>query len=91
MTDTLIVFGARCTWWDDISKTANTGPGRSGIPICPHCRGPLFQYDPAEWWDSVARYTAEEHPDYRAMIEWARGKCFKRLDDAKAAFYGDQT
>lgn len=75
MTDTLIVYGMNCGWWDDISKTANTGQGRTGIPICPHCRSVLFQTEPAKWWAGVDRYEADGHPGYRAEIEQKRGFC----------------
>lgn len=85
-TDTLIVSGARCTWWDDISKTGNSGPGRSGIPLCPHCRSPLFQQGPDAWWRNVDRYQADGHPGYRGLIEWMRGRCFRTMGDAWDAY-----
>jgi hypothetical protein len=86
MTDTLIVNGARCAWWDDISKTANTGPGRQGLPVCPHCRSPLFQHEPEGWWQGVDRHEANGNPGYRKFIEWLRGQCFRNYGDALAAY-----
>jgi len=85
-TDTLIVSGARCAWWDDISETANSGPGRSGIPLCPHCRSPLYQHEPKAWWSGVDRHEATVHPGYRAMIEWSRGRCFPSFSAMQVAY-----
>lgn len=72
-----VVYGVRCTWWDSIDKVATTD---SGLPVCPHCGSPLFESpDLATWWQAVDRYEAEEQPGYRAMMEWARGRCFPSL------------
>lgn len=86
MTDTIIVYGARCVWWDDISKTANSGPGRSGIPLCPHCHSPLFQMEPEKWQASIDRYETEGHPGYRKQAEWMRGRCFTNMAAADSAY-----
>jgi hypothetical protein len=69
----LIVYGARCAWWDSIDKVA-TIPG-SGLPCCPHCGSVLYQTSPRAWWAGVELHDGT-HPGYRAMIEWARGRCF---------------
>lgn len=90
--DTRIAYGARCTWWDSIRKVGKTSPGQSGmsIPCCPHCRGVLFEVDnEGKWFASVDKYEADGHPGYRAMMEWARGKCFKDMVTLKRA-YDDQ-
>lgn len=84
--DTLIVYGARCVWWENISETANSGPGRTGIPLCPHCRSPLFQMEPDKWWEGVDRYEAAGHPGYRLKTEWLRGRCFPNMAEADAAY-----
>lgn len=86
MGDTLIVNGANCTWWDDITGTANTSPDRKGLPICPHCASPLYQHKPEKWWEAVDGYEAADHPGYRRFIEWLRGKCFRTYGEAKDAF-----
>lgn len=78
MTDKRIVYGANCVWWDSIYEVGHT-PARNGmrLPCCPHCGGVLFEM-PNEnvWWECVDRHEAAGHPGYRALIEWARGKCF---------------
>lgn len=86
----LVVSGARCTWWDTIDKTANSGPGRSGIPLCPHCRGVLYQFkDEAAFLAGVPAYEAQGHPGYGEMIVWAKGKCFRDLNAMKAAYLAE--
>ena len=84
--DALIVSGARCTWWDDISKTGNTGPGRSGLPTCPHCGSPLYQHEPEVWWRNVDRYVAAHRFGYRSMVEWMCGQCFSSFKAAQEAY-----
>jgi hypothetical protein len=92
--DTRIVYGANCCWWDSIDKCSTkpasaTGPG---LPCCPHCGSVLFeQPDEATWFAGVDAY-AEQLGDtqYRAFIEWLRGKCFRRVADARAAFDAEQ-
>lgn len=83
--DQRIVYGAGCTWWDGIYAVGHI-PGTGspfnprGIPGCPHCTSPLFEIEnEAAWWESVDLYEAAGHPGYRAMIEWARGKCFPNM------------
>jgi hypothetical protein len=86
MTD-IIVSGAGCTWWDSIEKTANSGPGRSGIPLCPHCRGVLFQHDnEAAYVKGISTYEAAGHPGYGDMVMWGRGKCFRGLTAMREAY-----
>lgn len=87
-TDTRIVYGMRCAWWDGIEKVGRIEtPSGHGLPCCPHCRGVLMQMDsPAQWWDLVNRHEAAGHPGYRAFIEWLKGKCFPTVQAAKAAY-----
>lgn len=87
-TDTRIVYGARCTWWDSIDKVATLDIGPTGgLPCCPHCRGVLMEVPTAaEWWAGADKYEANGHPGYHAMIEWMRGRCFKNMDAATAAY-----
>lgn len=89
-TNSLIVYGARCAWWDTIDNAgAIPRPGSpfGGLPCCPHCRSPLFQMTDSEWWSGVERYEREKPwPGYRQMLEWQRGKCFPSIDHVKAAY-----
>jgi hypothetical protein len=81
--DTRIVYGARCTWWDSITEVAKHP---SGLPCCPHCRGVLYEMaSEAEWWAAVDQFGLS-NPDYRAFIEWLRGRCFPNYESARAAF-----
>lgn len=93
MKDELIVYGANCTWWDDISKTAMV-PGtlmdakrpRSGLPCCPHCGSVLFQVPQSKWDDGMKKYETDAQPGYVAMMTWARGKCFRKMSDLRHAY-----
>lgn len=82
--DTRVVYGAQCTWWDDIDKVGNNGV----LPCCPHCKGMLFQMEsPGEWFRFVDEHERDGFPGYRAFIEWVRGKCFTEgWKAAKAAY-----
>lgn len=89
MLDNRIAYGARCTWWDGIRKVGKMSPGPSGhsLPCCPHCGGVLFELEnEGQWLAGADRYENDGHPGYRAMIEWARGKCFKNMDELKTAY-----
>lgn len=87
-TDTRIVYGMRCVWWDGIEKVAKTPPHNGiSIPCCPHCGGVLMQADgPAQWWDWINKHEAAGHPGYRAFIGWMKGKCFPDMRAAKDAY-----
>ena len=81
--DTRIAYGARCTWWDGIRQIGK----RDGLPCCPHCRNVLFEMEnEGQWFSGVDRHEANGHPGYRAMVEWARGKCFKNYNELKKAY-----
>lgn len=83
MIDGRIVYGARCSWWDSISKVGR----RVNLPCCPHCGNVLFEMpSEADWWAGVDHYEAAGHPGYRRMMEWARGKCFQNFATMQAAF-----
>ena len=89
----LIVYGANCCWWDSIDKSGMM-PGslqdparpRSGLPCCPHCKSVLFQQDEAQWFDGMKRHEDDGNPGYLAMMNWSRGKCFKKMSEMKAAY-----
>lgn len=98
--DTRIVYGVGCTWWDDIYKIGKTPPftvpgdGRDipvrvspGLPCCPHCKGLLMEFPNLEaWMKNVDKFEADGHPGYRGLLEWQRGKCFKTMPLARAAY-----
>lgn len=82
-TDTRIVYGARCVWWDSIDKVATDKP----IPTCPHCGNILFEMEsPEVWWGCVDTFEAAGHPGYRRLVEWMRGKCFPTTAAAREAY-----
>jgi hypothetical protein len=90
-TDTRIAYGAMCSWWDTIDKVGKTEPDRNGhsIPCCPRCRRVLMEVpSPESWWAGVDRYEIA-HPGYRALIEWAQGKCFPSFKAAAAAYQAE--
>lgn len=81
-SDPRVVYGATCTWWDSIAKAGLSGR----IPACPECSGVLFEVpDEAAWWISVDRYD-KDHPGYRKVMEWLRGKCFPTFHAATRAY-----
>lgn len=87
MSDTRVVYGATCSWWDSIDKVGKTP---TGLPACPHCGGVLYEIgSEREWWDGVRRHDADAEPGYIAFIEWLRGRCFpgrNGLVRARAAY-----
>lgn len=47
----------------------------------------LFEVeDELTWFKGVDAYESAGHPGYRAMIEWARGKCFRDPAALKEAY-----
>jgi len=83
MRENLIVYGARCTWWDSIEKVSHTD---GGLPCCPHCKGVLFQQEESGWWTNVEHHERDGHPGYANMIRWARGSCFPGIKALEAAY-----
>ena len=83
----LIVYGAKCVWWDSIDKAGKI-QGQSGhsLPCCPYCKGVLFQQSESDWWFAVQKFENEGHKGYREFIEWQRGKCFPKFEDLKRAY-----
>jgi hypothetical protein len=84
--DTRVTYGARCTWWGDISAVGSVGPSR--LPCCPHCKGMLFEMPHRDQFLAGAeRYEREKpEPDYVDMIKWAEGRCFPSFDALKKAY-----
>jgi hypothetical protein len=84
MSDTRIVYGFGCVWWDSIDKTARNA---SDLPCCPHCGSVLFEIDEKDWIENIARHARESgDARYPKLIEWMRGKCFRTLARARAQF-----
>lgn len=83
-TDPRIVYGI-CAWWDSIGK-ASSKP--SGLPCCPHCGSVLFELESEiVWWANVDAYVERTgDTEYRALIEWMRGKCFPNVDVARLEY-----
>lgn len=82
--DERIAYGALCTWWDSIRKV---GKNEVGLPCCPHCRGVLFETkDEATWFAAVDEHERLGNMNYRAMIEWSRGKCFRNYALLESAY-----
>lgn len=71
-----IVYGTRCSWWETIDKIATT---YTGLPICPHCRSPLFEVESIEVWQAGVDQFDKDHPGYADMIAWSRGQCIPAL------------
>lgn len=89
--DTRITYGASCTWWDSIDKIGLRESGGHRLPCCPHCKGVLFEVESETiWFDSADKYEANGHPGYRAMLEWARGKCFTNFGKMQTAYKAEQ-
>ena len=89
MTDTRIVYGSKCCWWDSIDKIATIGELR--LPCCPHCKGPLYEAATIEeWYKDVDAYARAEDPKYREYVDWIRGKCFRDYPTAREAFDNEQ-
>lgn len=89
MTDTRIVYGYKCAWWDTIDKVGSTRLEHVGIslPCCPHCGGLLFEMPtPEDWWKAVEGYESRGHPGYRACVEWMQGRCFPNPQRAIEAY-----
>ncbi len=80
----LIVYGARCLWWDNIEGAALRSD--NGLPCCPHCGSVLFQVEEATWWERVDGIDRETVPGYRKLVEWVRGKCFPSMGEAQRAY-----
>jgi hypothetical protein len=89
-----IAYGACCTWWGPIDQVSlrflvasrAKEPDTHQVPCCPECGGMLFEMDSEErWWNGVDKYN-EEHPGYRRLVTWAKGKCFRTWLEAKEAY-----
>lgn len=88
MSDTRIVYGAGCMWWDSIDKVSSLkGYSGSTLPCCPICKGMLFEVpDMKTWEDGAKKYEEDGHPGYFKFLTWLRGKCFKTRKEADAAY-----
>lgn len=83
-TDTRIAYGATCCWWGPI---ASVGKHSSGLPCCPVCHGMLLEMENEDRFIQAAKeYEENGHPRYVAFITWMKGKCFRTMGQAEAAF-----
>ena len=79
-----VVYGVNCVWWDTIDKV---DAKESGLPCCPHCGSVLMEVPSLEnWWTSVDKHQENGHPGYHALMEWMRGRCYRTMGDAQAAY-----
>lgn len=84
MADTRIVYGANCTWWDSIDKVSCVP--NSSLPCCPFCGSVLFEVPNEDsFWKGSEEYE-KTHPNYRAMLKWMRGKCFRDMTMAEKTY-----
>src|SRR5438034_401768 len=71
----------RWTWRDAIEAAANTRP-----PTCPFCGSVLFHFpDERSFWAGSVAYE-KEHSGYVALLRWLKGRCFKTMAEAAAAY-----
>jgi hypothetical protein len=71
-------------WWDSIDKIA----ANHGLPACPVCGSPLFQFESIEKWNASVDAHAKRvgDPGYPALVAFTRGKHFTKISEARAAF-----
>lgn len=82
--DRRVVYGATCAWWDYIDKVAVDG---SGLPLCPHCKGVLFEMTREQWEERMEKHAqGPGGPGYPIFMKWLKGKCFKNWDLALEAY-----
>lgn len=85
----LIFYGARCTWWDSAELAARQGEPE--IPCCPFCHRVLFQIENEGMWIAdAAKYEADGHPNYVAVLKWGRGQCFPNMATLTRKFWDAQ-
>jgi|ERR1044072_1875458 hypothetical protein len=84
--DERVVYGANCTWWEDIHKVGRRG----SIPACPHCGGVLFEMENIRQWNGAVEKHDAEKPGYKDFIAWLRGKCFRNYKDAIEVYNKDK-
>lgn len=84
MEDTRVVYGATCTFWGPIGSV---GINDNGLPCCPHCKGMLFE-SPIEgtFLEGAPNHEIDGHPGYLSMLKWAKGKCFRNINEVEEAF-----
>ena len=86
MAEERIVCGARCLWWDSIDKAASRG-----IPVCPFCGSPLYEFESEEsWFRAVRKHEENGSPGYTDFIRWLRGKCFPTTEKAQLQYQAEK-
>lgn len=83
----MVAFGAMCTWWDSKDQTASTS---KGLPVCPHCRKPLYEETESVFLDGADGHEQDLVDDYKAFILWLRGRpCHTSFADAAKEFIAE--
>lgn len=76
-----IVYGAKCTWWDDKEKAVIIES--TNLPGCPFCGSVLFEQDKKTWEKLTDNFN---EPGYKKMMVWSKGKCFPDLATLKKEY-----
>ncbi len=86
--DPRYVFGVTCTWHGPIQDAAYCFPPGSSMPLpcCPHCGGMLMEVESEEAWKANVHSHGRNHPDYVAMLAWAKGRCYPDVDTLPNAY-----
>lgn len=87
MPDTRVVAGARCLWWDSIDQVATKA---SGLPCCPQCGSPLFEWDSEEEFMASVRERDAAEPGHEELVLFVRGRCFTSPEAAREAMAEEQ-
>lgn len=81
-----ILSGTHCSWWDSADRAGDHKLRRGSVKVCPKCGGPLQSWPSEEaWLRQVAEY-AKLNPEYTELVNFSRGKCFRKLDDLEKAY-----
>lgn len=98
--DTRYVFGMTCTWHGSIQDASycfasatieSADPDAveetpAMLPCCPHCGSMLMEVASEEEWKASVQRDCRSHPEYAAMIFWAKGKCYPDADTLQNAY-----
>jgi hypothetical protein len=71
----LIVYGARCCWWNTIDRAGRLGGQPHGLPCCPYCESPLFEIAEELWWEQAQEVEDNGRDNYVDFVKWLQGKC----------------
>lgn len=79
--DNRIVYGTFCTWWGSIDDVSL----QEDLPVCPHCKGVLYEVDKEEWEKGIEDYEKDQL-GYREIMNWTKDKCFKSMKDLYVSY-----